>query len=139
MAGFVPNTWAARLLEATAGKTSITAGTVYLGLAMGFTVEDTLTATLATLREVTTTGYARVACPAFGAAATVPPIRITEPTAFSFPATTVDMTEEANYAFLTDVATGTAGNLRYIFALEVPVLGRAGEPLNVPASTLIIE
>ena len=139
MAGYITNPWAARLLEATAGKTAITAGTVYLGLAHGFLVDDPLTSTLATLREVTTAGYARVSVPAFSAASTVAPIRIIEPTAFSFPATTVDMTEEANYAFLTDVASGTAGTLRYIFALEVPVLGRAGEPLNVPASTLIIE
>jgi hypothetical protein len=142
MAGFVPNAWAARLLEATAGRTAITAGNVYLGLAYGFTagVEDPLTATLATVREVAVAGYARVQIPTFSnAATTVPPVRLVAPTAFSFPAFTADMTEEANYAFIADVASGTAGNLRFVFTLQIPVLGRAGEPLNVPASTLIIE
>lgn len=138
MAGFVPNGWAARLLEATAGKTAITAGTVYLGLAWTMP-DDPLTATLSTISEVNTAGYARIAVPAFGAATTVAPVKITTPTAFSFAALTADMALEAPYAFLADVVSGTAGNLRYVFQLEIPILGKAGEPLTVPASTLIIE
>lgn len=138
MAGFVPNEWAARLLEATAGRTAVAAGTVYLGLAHSLP-DDPLTSTLANITEVTTAGYARVAVPAFSAATTTPPVRTTTPTAFSFAAFTADMPYEANFAFLTDAASGTAGTLRYIFQLEVPVLGRTGEPLNIPASTLILE
>lgn len=138
MAGFTPNAWAARLLEATAGKTAITAGTVYLGLALEVP-EDPLTATLANITEVTTAGYARIAVPAFSAATTVAPIKETTPTAFSFAATSADMTLAANWAFLTDVLAGTAGIIRYVFALEYPVLGRAGVPINIPASTLVIE
>ena len=138
MAGFVPNAWAARLLEATAGKTAITASTLYLGLATAMP-NDPLTATLANLTEVTTAGYARKQIPAFGSASTTAPIKITTPTAFSFNAFTEDQATPANWAFLTDAASGTVGTLRYIFQLEVPVLGRNGEPLNIPASTLIIE
>ena len=143
MAGFVPNEWAARLLEATAGKTAITTSAVYLGLAVNIPT-DPLTATLDTIEEVvevvdTGIGYSRVAVPAFNAATGTAPVKITTPTEFSFTAFTADQTVEANYAFLTDAASGTAGTLRYVFELEVPVLGRAGQPLNIPASTLIIE
>lgn len=138
MAGFVPNAWAARLLEATAGKTAITTGTVYLGLAL--TVADNpLTSTLATITEVSTAGYARIAVPAFSSATTTPPLKITTPTAFSFAAFSADQTLEAPWAFLTDVISGTAGNLRYLFQLANPVLGLAGNPLSIPASTLVIE
>lgn len=139
MAGYVPNEWVARLLEATVGRTATSAGTVYLGLALTLP-EDPLTATLATIQEVTTTGYARKAVPAFDAAVLgVTGMQVTTPTAFSFNALTADMEIPANYAFLTDAAAGTAGTIRYIFELAEPVLGKAGEPINIPASTLIIE
>lgn len=138
MAGFVPNAWAARLLEATVGRTAIATSTTYLGLATALP-DDPLTATLATITEVNTAGYARIAVPAFSAASTTAPVKVTTPTAFSFAAFTADQTVEANYAFLCDVLSGTAGNIRYVFQLEVPVLGRTGVPINVPASTLIIE
>lgn len=138
MAGYVPNQWVARLLEATVGRTAITTATVYLGLATGVP-EDPLTTDLTTITEVTTAGYARKAVPAFNAAALVAPMQITTPTAFSFDALTADMAVPANYAFLTDVASGAGGNLRYIFELAEPILGKTGEPINVPASTLIIE
>ncbi len=138
MAGFIPNAYAATLLDLIAGRVAQTAGTVYLGLATAVP-EDPLSTTLATLTEVTTPGYARVAVPAFSAASTVAPVRTTSPTAFSFPSFTADQTIAATYAFLTNVATGTAGQVRYLFQLETPVLGRVGEPLNIPASTLVIE
>lgn len=139
MAGYITNQWAARLLEATAGKTAITAGTVYLGLATAVP-EDPLEATLSTITEVDTgIGYARMSIPAFNASSTVPPLRITTPTAFSFTAFTADQPIPAPYAFITDASSGTAGTLRYLFLLPIPVLGVAGEPLNIPASTLIIE
>lgn len=138
MAGFVPNPWAARLLEATVGKTAITAGNVYFGLAWSMP-EDILTATLATINEVDTPGYARKQIPAFDAASLVAPIRITTPTEFAFDALTEDMTVPAGWAFITDAAAGTAGDIRYIIELETPVLGRLGVPLSIPASTLVIE
>jgi hypothetical protein len=144
MAGFVTNQWAARLLEATAGKTAVSAGTVYLGLAWSVN-EDPLTTTLQSLvtdgKEITTAGYARKAIPAFGSATTTAPVKITTPTAFSFNAFTADQVGEAWWAFLCDASSGAAAGttLRYLFRLETPVLGRAGEPLNIPASTLIIE
>jgi hypothetical protein len=138
MAGYVPYKWVARLLEATAGKTAITTTTTYLGLAITVP-DDPLTADLSTIVEVTTAGYARIAVPAWGSATLIPPSKITTPTAFTFAGLTADMAYPANYAFLADVVSGTAGNLRYVFELETPVLGRVGEPINVPASTLIIE
>lgn len=138
MAGFVPNKWAARLLEATAGKTAITPGTLYLGLALALP-DDPLTSDLSSIVEVSTAGYARVAVPVFNAATTSTPVKILTPTAFTFPALTADMTDAANYAFLADVPSGAGGTLRYVFGLELPILGLVGEPINVPASTLIIE
>lgn len=138
MAGFVPNQTLARVLEALVGRTALPTATVYLGLAVGLP-EDPFTATLATITEVTTAGYARKAIPAFNAASTVAPIQETTPTAFSFNALTADMTVPANYAFITDAATGTTGLIRYIFELGEPILGKTGEPINIPANTLIIE
>ena len=139
MAGFITNEWAARLLEATVGRTAITTTTAYLGLATAVP-EDPLEATLATITEVPTSiGYARKSIPAFNAASVTPPLRITTPTAFSFTAFTLDQPIPATYAFLTDVASGTAGLLRYLYLLPIPVQGVAGEPLNIPASTLVIE
>ena len=138
MAGFVPNTWVARLLEATAGKTAITADTVYAGLASALP-EDPYTVTLANLTEIVYTPYARVAVPAFGAATTVSPLYITTPTQFTFATPTADMAVPATFLFLADAASGTVGNVRYVWPLAEPVQQRAGEPIIVPASTLIIE
>lgn len=138
MAGYVPNAWAGRLLEATAGRTAITAGTVYVGLALTIP-DDPLTATLANITEVTTAGYARKSVPAFNAAVLTPIPAITTPTAFSFTALTADMVQAAPFGFLCDVASGTAGTLRYIWDLPEAILGKSGEPITVPANTLIIE
>lgn len=138
MAGFVPNAWAARLVEATAGKTAITTASMYLGLASAIP-EDPLTATLANITEITGGGYARKVIPAFDSATTTAPVKITTPTAFSFTAPTSDWTQAALYAFLTDAASGTAGTLRYLFELQLPVQGLTGQPISIPASTLVIE
>jgi hypothetical protein len=138
MAGYVPNAWAATLLEATVGKTAIATSTVYFGLAT-MVPENPLDATLANITEVAVTGYARKAVPAFDPAVVTTPPKITTPTEFAFNAFTEDQTVEARWGFLTTAASGTTGSLRYVFELEIPVLGRAGVPLVVPASTLIIE
>ena len=138
MAGYMPNPWVGRMLEALVGKTAVSTGTVYLGLA--WTVpDDPLTSTLANIGEVNTAGYARKAIPAFGTAVTSPIPAITTPTAFTFTAFTADMAAPAPYAFLTDAATGTAGTLRYLWELPSPIQVVANVPVNVPASTLIIE
>jgi hypothetical protein len=138
MAGFVPNEYRAVLLEAIAGKTTITLGTVYLGLALSLPV-DPSTTTLATLVEVTTAGYARKSIPAFPSASTVAPIQIVQTTAFSFNALTADMTLPAMFAFLTDASSGTAGKVRYVWELPESQQGKSGEALTVPASALVIE
>lgn len=138
MAGYVPNAFRALLLEALAGRTTMSSATVYLGLATAIP-EDPLTATLTNITEVTTTGYARKAIPAFNAASTTPPIQITTPTAFSFTAFTADMATPAYYAFVTAAASGTASPIRYIFELPSPVLAVSGVPVNIPANALIIE
>ena len=138
MAGYVPNEFRALLLEALAGRTAIGTATVYLGLATSIP-DDPQTSTLATITEVAVAGYARVAIPAFSAASTVSPVQITTATTFSFPNITADMDVPANYAFITAAANGTASPIRYIFELPTPVLARAGEPIRVPASSLIIE
>lgn len=138
MAGFVPNQWKARLLEATMGKTPILAGTLYLGLAVRVP-EDPAITTLANLTEVATAGYGRVAVPPAADARLTAPVQITVPSAFAFPSLTADMNQAATYAFLSDAANGTDGNIRYLWQLATPLLGKAGEPLSVPANTLIIE
>jgi hypothetical protein len=138
MAGFAPNQWRARLLEATARKTAITVVPVYLGLATAMPT-DPSTATLATLTEVTTAGYARKVVPAFNSASLVAPIQIVEPTAFSFNVLTADMTVPALFGFLTDAATGTAGLLQYVWELSEPLQARSGDAPSVPANLLILE
>lgn len=139
MAGFVPNEYRALLIEALAGRTAITTATVYLGLAHALPTDPT-TATLATITEVTTTGYARKSVPAFpNPASTVAPVQLVHPTAFAFNVLTADMTTPAYYAFLTAASSGTASPIRYIWELATPVQGRSGEPLNIPANMLVIE
>lgn len=132
MAGYMTNAERARTLDARF------AGTLYLGLATGLT-DDPATTTLANLVEVTTAGYARKQIPAFDPASTTAPVQKVVPTAFAFNALTADMTVPANYAFITTAASGTVGEIRYIFELVAPLLGRAGEPINIPANALIIE
>lgn len=137
MAGYIPNLYRATLLEVLAGRTAASTATVYLGLATSL-ANDPQTTTLANMVEVTTAGYARKAIPAFSAAGNNPP-QITTPTTFSFNALTADMLLPANWAFITNGSSGTGGDLRYIFDLADAVLGRNGEPINIPASSLIIE
>lgn len=139
MAGYVPKGWIARLLEGTVGRTAISTGSVYVGLAL--TVPDNpADATLANIGEVTTTGYARKIIPAFNAAVTTGTNpTITTPTQFQFDAFTADMTQVAPYAFLCDVLSGTAGNIRYVWEVPGGIKAVAGVPVVIPASTLIIE
>lgn len=144
MAGFVPNEFRAALLNALAGRVGIAAtedvdgSGLYLGLA--HTVpDDPNTTTLSNLTEVATAGYARVEVPFFDPSSTSAPVRITTPTRFEFPELGADMAEGANYAFLTDAATGTAGVVRYVWPLASPLYGRFGEPLVIPANTLVVE
>lgn len=142
MAGYVPYAWRAVLLEAMAGKTGIATGSLYFGLATAVP-DNPYTATLSNITEVVTAGYARKLLPAFGSATTVSPVQLTTPTAFAFNALTADMAIPANFGFLTPISSGVgsgaAGDLRYIFELAEPVLGRNGEALQVAANTLIIE
>lgn len=141
MAGYVPNEYRAVLLEALVGRTTITLGTTYLGLAFSLPA-DPLASTLATITEVNTAGYARKATNAGGAwpaASVVAPIQIVQTNAFTFVALSADMAQPAYFAFLTDASSGTAGKIRYIFELADPVQGRNGEAISVPARALIIE
>ena len=138
MAGYIPNIWRAKLAEALSGRTAIATATLYLGLAIDLP-EGPADSTLAGMDEVTTAGYARKQVPAFDAASVVPPIQEAVGTAFAFNPLSADMVVPASYAFLTTAASGTAGDVRYIFELAEPLLGKSGEPINVPAGTLIIE
>jgi hypothetical protein len=69
----------------------------------------------------------------------VSPIQITTPTFFQFTAFTADQTVPILYAFLTAAASGTGSNIRYLFPLADRLLPAAGRPIEIPASTLIIE
>lgn len=138
MAGFVPNEFLAKVLEAIAGRTSISSTTVYLGLARELPV-DPLTTTLSTLIEVTTAGYVRKSVPVFDPASTTGPIQILVSSDFSFNPLTEDMVDPALYAFLTDASSGVSGLIHYVWELPDPFQGRSGEALKVPADQLIIE
>lgn len=138
MAGYVPNESKALLLEAISGKTSMSSTTVYLGLALDLPADPT-TATLSTILEVITAGYRRVTVPVFDSASTVSPIQILVSSPFSFPALTADMTDAANFAFLTDASSGIVGKIRYVWELPTAIQGRNGESISVPANALIIE
>ena len=138
MAGFVPNEYRVLLLEGLVGRTAISTATVYLGLALSLPT-DPSTATLATISEVTTSGYARKAIPAFPAATLGPPVQMVHTTAFAFNVLTADMTTPAYFAFMTAASSGTAAPIRYIWELPGGVQGRTGEPINIPANMLVIE
>lgn len=138
MAGFVPNQFLGKVLEAIAGRTSISSTTVYLGLAVSLP-EDPATVTLANLIEVTTAGYARKSVPVFDPASAVAPIQTLVSSDFAFNALSEDMVDYAYYAFLTDAPSGTSGFLHYVWELPTPIQGRSGEAIKVPSNQLIIE
>jgi hypothetical protein len=110
MAGFVPNEYLAILKEALLGKTTITSGSVYLGLARSLPADPT-TAALANIQEVVTAGYARKLIPTANPSTVLSPSQIVVPTAFSFNALSADMVDAAFYAFVTDSSSGNGSNI----------------------------
>lgn len=138
MAGFVPNVWRATLLDVNSGRATVNSSSLYLGLIISIP-DDPYTATLDTIIEPTTAGYVRVAIPTFDAATTVAPIQSVVSSDFQFGALTEDMVDPVNYAFMTNALAGTSGQLRYIWELATPILGKAGQPIIIPANTLILE
>jgi hypothetical protein len=52
---------------------------------------------------------------------------------------TVDMAAEADYAFLTDVASGTAGSILYAWTLLESVQAKASKPIFIAAGALGIQ
>ena len=93
--------------------------------------------TLSTITEITTAGYARKAV-TWGAPSTVEPIQVSNTGAITLGPVTADM-PAANYAFLTDAASGTTGKLVYVWELTEPVAALANKPVYVPAGALVIE
>ncbi len=140
MAGYIPNAWRATLLEVTAGKTAVSTATLYLGLATAIP-EDPLSSTLSNITEVTTAGYARKQIPAFGAATTSSSgtVQITTPTQFQFDNFTADQVAPILYAFITSAASGTGAPIRYLLPLADALRPAANRPIEIPASTLILE
>lgn len=136
MAGFTTDASKAILLDYLTGRAVnyTTARASYLGLAIAL---PDAAITLATLAEVTTAGYARVATTWSAPAGT--PVSITNSASVQFGPVTADMTDAAPYAFLTEVSSGTSGTVLYVWQLTEAVLAKASKPIFVAASALTIQ
>lgn len=113
MAGYITTPARKFLLDALVGKAlPYTAPrTTYLGLATG--LPNTGEGTLATVTEVATPGYARVAV-TWDPATSVAPIFVDNTSDIQLGPVTADMSTPAGFAFLTDAPTGNV--------ISVPVL-----------------
>lgn len=112
---------------------------VYVGLATS--VPETNNKTLDNITEVSTAGYERVEV--YWDAATVDnidsgPVQVYNSVDTDFPAMSEDMAP-ASYAFLTDAASGTSGDILYVWELAEPISALAGKPIRIPAHGLVIE
>lgn len=139
MPGFTTDDSQAMLLDFLTGRAvAFTAvRNTYLGLAI--TVPDPADGpiTLTSIGEVVTAGYARVLAP--WAAPSGSPIFTASSANIQFGPVTVDMTDAANYAFLTQASTGTVGTVLYVWSLVEPVLAKASKPIFVASGALTIQ
>lgn len=136
MPGFTTDASGAMLLDYLTGRalTYTAPRSSYLGLALA--VPDT-GITLSTLAEVTTAGYARVVAPWAAPAGT--PASTKSSADIQFGPVTVDMVDPAQYAFLTDAASGTVGTVLYVWQLLEAVLAKANKPIFVASGALTIQ
>lgn len=139
MPGFTTDDSQALLLDFLTGRAVAytTPRSSYLGLA--YTVPDSADGpiTLAALGEVVTDGYDRVVAP--WAAPTGSPKSTASNADIQFGPVTVDMDTAAQFAFLTEAASGTVGTVLYVWQLVEPVIAKANKPIFVAAGALTIQ
>ncbi|MPZ13753.1 MAG: hypothetical protein GEU73_04915 [Chloroflexi bacterium] len=107
-------------------------GILYVGLA---TVQVTATDTLATITEVTTAGYARQAV-TWGAGAGDAPAVIANSGLLTFDFDPAADPPSTQYAFLTDAASGTVGDIVYRWSANAAVDGGADEDYQIAIGAL---
>lgn len=131
MAGGWTSAGAQLVLNRILRNTGTVPTTLYLGLA---TVAVTATDTLGTITEVTTAGYARQTV-AFAAASGTNPSTVSNSGSVTF-TFSADPPSIA-YAFLTDAASGTSGNIFYRWSGTAVDAGM-GESIEIAASALVV-
>jgi hypothetical protein len=136
MPGFTSDDSKAMLLDFLTGRA--VAYTVprnsYLCLAVAIPDSDI---GLDTIAEVTTAGYARKQVT--WSAPTGSPVSIANSADVQLGPVTADMDTPALYAFLTEVLSGTAGTVLYVWQLVEAIQAKANKPIFVAAGALTIQ
>jgi hypothetical protein len=138
MAGTNP-TWAKNALDFLTGRAvAYTAprSTYLCLLSADPTPEDGSAVNMATLPEITTAGYARQQV-----AWTVPsgsPMVTKNTSLLFFGPFTADMVDAASFAALVSTASGTSGDLVYVWPIDAPLQAVTNESLQVTAGSLTL-
>jgi hypothetical protein len=137
MPGTTTNASKAMLLDYVTGRALVYSATrtTYLGLAFVFPIG--VEPTLLNISEVNTPGYARVAV-TWGAPS-ADPVITKNSTDLQIGPVSADMAAEADYAFLTDVSSGTAGAILYVWTLLESVQAKASKPIFIATGALGIQ
>ncbi|MFE9525244.1 hypothetical protein [Streptomyces sp. NPDC006631] len=138
MAGTNPF-WAAAALDFLTGRAvAYTAPrSTYLALLTADpTPEDGSAASMTTMSEITTAGYARQQV-TWTAPAGVTKVTANNALLFYGPFT-ADMTDAASFAALVTTASGTAGQIIYVWPIDGPLQAATNESLQIAAGSLTL-
>lgn len=129
-------TWAAKALDFLTGRAvAITAPrTTYLALLIadpGADIPD-----LTTLPEISTPGYARQQV--VWTAPTGDPVTTQNNALLFYGPFTADMTDAATHAALVSTASGTTGDVIYVWPIADPLLAVTNESLQIAAGSLTL-
>lgn len=138
MAGTTP-TWAKNALDFLTGRAVAytTPRTTYLALLSADpTPEDGSAINMSALPEITTAGYARQQVT--WTAPSGNPATTKNNTLLFFGPFTADMTDAATHAALVSTASGTTGDVIYVWPIADPLLAVTNESLQIAAGSLTL-
>lgn len=114
--------------------TAVSGVTTYLAL---LTADPSGLSTIASLSEVTTSGYARVAMTWSAPSASIPSV-ISNTNLVAFGPMTANMALPAQWLALVTSASGTSGELKYTWSMDSPEQVLATQTVNIAAGALTI-
>jgi hypothetical protein len=137
MAGTVP-TWAGNALDFLTGRAvAYTAPrNTYLALLIADPGGDTDTIDMTTLPEITTAGYARQQV--VWTAPSGSPMTTANNALLFYGPFTADMVDAAQYAALVTTASGTTGDVIYVWPIDDPLQAATNESLQIAAGALTL-
>lgn len=110
--------------------------TTYLALLIADPTGDTGTADMTTLPEISTPGYARQQV--VWTAPSGSPLTTANNALLFFGPFTADMVDAASFAALVTTASGTSGDVVYVWPIDDPLLAATNESLQIAAGALTL-